>query len=137
MKKDLRRYKRTRGIQPKHEPGKAITHGLRAYIDMAAIDKRTKLGKAISALKDQLRNFVGEPTPISELLIQRITYKSIKLSLYESYALSELSNSEANVYLPMANSLRLDLQALAQLAGKSKAPSYEEIMRRLQKGKAQ
>jgi len=133
MKTDPRRYKRTRGIKPDKEPRSAITtHGLRAHIDFHAIDYRTKLGKTIKALGNQLREFVGEPTPVSELLISRIVYKGIKLAIYEAHCLENLENKEADHYLPMANSFRLDLQALAQLAGKSKAPSYEEIMKRLE-----
>ena len=61
---------------------------------------------------------MGGSTTASELLISRICYKTIKLSLYEASSLTSLVNVESAHYLPMSNSLRLDLQALAELAKK-------------------
>ncbi len=104
-----------------------MKHGL--YIQVNGIDGRTRLGKTISALRNQLRNFVGESTTGSELLIARIVYKSIRLGLYEAAKFADLEGGEADHYLPMSNSLRLDLVALATMAGKPKVPDLDEYIR--------
>ena len=113
-------------LELKSGKAKYVKHGL--YLDVKAIDGRTRLGKTITALKKELSDFVGKPTIVSELLVQRITYKSIKLLLYESTQLHKFKTGEADNYLPMANSLRLDLQVLAQLAKKPKAPNLDEYL---------
>jgi hypothetical protein len=100
-------------------------HGLYLTIDLSGIDSRTKTGRMIKGLKKELRLFVGDTSTASELLIHRIVYKTIKLSLYETTSLMNPQNSEAGHYLPMANSLRLDLQALAGMAGQKKAPDLQ------------
>ena len=107
---------------------RAVKHRLYAKIDLNAIDGRTHVGKAITALKKELRDYIGEPTPGSELLIQRITYKAIKLSLYEVSCLTDLKPEESDHYLPMANSLRLDLAALGHMAGQARAPDLRDYL---------
>lgn len=108
-----------------------LKSGLYVEIDINKIDGRTRMGKTIKGLKAELRDFVGGSTTASELLISRICYKTIKLSLYEASSLTSLANEESAHYLPMSNSLRLDLQALADLAKKqpSKVPSLDDWMR--------
>jgi hypothetical protein len=93
-------------------------HGLHLDFESREIDTRTKLGKAHKALKQHLREFVGEGTVVSELLISRIVFKSLKLFLFES---SDIENPIADLppaYLSMSNSLRRDLVALSQIAGR-------------------
>lgn len=108
--------------------GIPYTHGLYTEIDINTIDRRTKLGITIKNLQKQLREYVGQTTTASELLIHRVVYKTIKLSLYESFSLENIEHKEADHYLPMANSLRLDLVALASMAGKPKAPDLNEYI---------
>jgi len=115
---------------PKRDRRKWTKTGLYIEFNADGIDGRTKMGKSIRVLRDQFRDFVGKPTTVSEVLIHRIIYKVIKLSLYERAQLQNLENIEAQHYLPMSNSLRLDLQALAQIAGKQtgKVPRLEDIL---------
>jgi hypothetical protein len=128
-KKKAKKKASPKALQPAKRQGSPV-HGLYLDLNMRNIDYRTKLGKAVKGLKTQLRTFVGESTTASELLIQRITYKAIKLGLYELNCFMNLENKESDHYLPMANSLRLDLQALAGMAGKPKPPNLDEYLRR-------
>ena len=105
-------------------------HGLHLDFESREIDTRTKLGKAHQALKHHLREFVGEGTVVSELLISRIVFKSLKLFLFET---SDIENPIADLppaYLSMSNSLRRDLVALSQVAGKkTTAPDLMEYLK--------
>jgi len=104
-----------------------VKHGL--YLQLNGIDGRTRLGKTVIALRDVLREYVGESTPVTELLVQRICYKSLRLGLYEASQLVNLEEAEVDHYLPMANSLRHDLALLATMAGKPKAPNLNEYLK--------
>jgi hypothetical protein len=100
------------------------------YIDLELVDGRTRLGKTITVLRNTLREYVGVSTPATELLIQRIVFKSIRLSMYECAALNDGPGMKpADHYIPLSNSLRLDLQALAQMAGKPKAPDLNDYLK--------
>jgi hypothetical protein len=104
--------------------------GIRSTIDIDAIDGRTRTGKAVMALKASLREFTGPPTVASELLIMRIAYKAVRLSYYETVMLNSPTAEEQVQYLPMANSLRSDLIALAEMAKTKKAgPTYQDVMK--------
>lgn len=105
---------------PEKAGGAPVKHGLYRKIDMKKIDGRTDLGKTINGLKNEMRAFVNDPSPSTELLIQRITYKAIRLTLYEHRMLTDpqASENEAVAYIPMANSFRADLKTLSELAGK-------------------
>jgi hypothetical protein len=109
---------------PEKKGGRPASHGLFRKIDMERVDGRTQVGMTINHLKNELREFVADSSPSTELLITRITYKAVRLMLYEARVLSgenpEALESEAAQYLPMANSLRVDLQVLSQMAGKPK-----------------
>ena len=120
----------TQTHQPwKNKPKPWHGAGFYQHFDLEEIDGRTQLGKGIQALKTGLRAYLdGETTVVSELLIQRITYKAIKLAMYESTCLRDPTNEEAPHYLPLSNSLRLDLQALQALAGQSKPPSLDDYL---------
>lgn len=114
-------------IKPK--PGRPPLTGL--YIDLALVDGRTRLGKTITVLRNSLREYVGVSTPATELLIQRIVFKSIRLSMYECAALNDGPGAKpADHYIPLSNSLRLDLQALAQMAGKPQPPDLDDYLRK-------
>jgi len=125
----MRKNKDTNVIPYKNRPDIKFKHGLRCELDLANIDGRTRLGKTISWLKTELYNFVGINTVASELLINQIIYKTIKLNFYTKTKLQNISNEEANHYLPLSNSLRLDLMALSQLSGKPKPPDLQDYIR--------
>jgi hypothetical protein len=93
-------------------------HGLHLDFESREIDTRTRLGKAHKALKQHLREFVGEGTVVSELLISRIVFKSLKLYLFECSSMESPIADLPPAYLSMSNSLRRDLVALSQIAGK-------------------
>jgi len=97
------------------------------YLDLRVgrINKRTAIGKAHTALLGYLRQFVGESNIITELLISRITFKSLKLYLFESEELSKPLSDMLPVYLSMSNSLRRDLAELDRLAV---APKEQDLM---------
>lgn|GEM_PF-6712934 len=117
-KKDKGNNKDSKAIATGKDRRRWLKTGLYTEIDIDAIDGRTRTGKTVKGLKAGLRDYVGNPTPASELLIHRIVYKTIKLSLYEASSLTMLTNEESAHYLPMSNSLRLDLRELAELAKK-------------------
>ena len=58
--------------------------GLYTRIEENALDGRTTVAKLIKELKNGLQEYVGETTIASEMLIQRIIYKHIRLSAYEN-----------------------------------------------------
>jgi len=108
-------------IKPKKDIRKYRTTGFYKDIDIKMIDGRTKAGKAIAGLRRELQEYVGQGSIAADLLIGQICYKVLKLTLYQTSSLKDLQNEEAAHFLPMANSLRLDLVALKDMAGKAKA----------------
>jgi hypothetical protein len=112
-------------LDGKKDKRKYAKSGLYRDIDISLVDGRTQAGKTIVGLRRELRDFVGEGTIATELLINQISYKVLKLTLYQAASLKSLKNEEAPHFLPMANSLRLDLVALAGMAGQKKAPDLQ------------
>ncbi len=90
-------------------------HGL--YISLPKrlkIDRRSRFGKALTQLRNSLVEDLGGAEAIStqvSLIVDRITFKVLKLCSYEAHV---LRGDEAGMknYLAMSNSLRLDLMAL-------------------------
>jgi len=105
-----------------------IKHGLYERLDLSGIDQRTIVGRVVKTLKKQLREYVGDGNAATEILIQRIAYKTLRCSRYEVNNLGSKQDVESDHYLPMSNSLRLDLQALAQLVGRVKGPDIEDYI---------
>ena len=127
------KYERdSKGAPPLPTRTSRLKHHFYTKLDLSGIDKRTKLGRSIKALRRELREYVGEPSIGSEILIQRIIFKVIKLAQYEMVSLVNAYTDEAQHYLPMANSLRLDIQALQKMAGnKSKTPDLSRYLNKL------
>jgi hypothetical protein len=74
-----------------------------------------------------LREYAGDNCDIAtELLIGEIGYKIVKLRLYQMNMLE--SREEAAHYLPMSNSVRLDLKELREVVGKQQAPDLREFL---------
>jgi hypothetical protein len=109
-------------------------HGSFFYgqLDLDNLDNRTNVAKAVRSLQEALREYTGAVSVLSEILINQIIYKAVKLHFYTASCLQDLQNVEAPHYLPMANSLRLDLEALAKQAGSSKPLSLEEYLNTIQ-----
>jgi hypothetical protein len=98
------------------------------YLDFRHLDGRSRLSKSIKYVKRELRAFVGENNIIAETLIQGIAYKFVRLVMYMANQVGE-DPGESDHFIPMSNSLRLDLQFLANLAGKPKqAPDLNRYL---------
>lgn len=91
-----------------------------------ALDGRSQIGKAVKGLKTALEDYVvasgGKVTPPVAILIGTITYKAMRLANYQKVQITKPGHEEVAIYLTMSNSLRLDLQALANMAGEIKPP---------------
>lgn len=103
-------------------------HGLYLDLRIGTVDERTSVGKAHKALMNHLRQFVGESTVITELLLSRITFKALKLYLYESEKLNKPLDDQISVYLSVSNSLRRDLAELGRFAA---APKEQDLANHL------
>ena len=104
-------------------------HRFYCVIDINNLDQRTNVAKTVQFLKDQLQAYIGEGNIVTDLLTHRIIYKTIRLSMYETDKLLQESLDEIDHYLPMSNSLRLDLQTLANMAGKPKPPDLNDYLK--------
>jgi len=96
--------------------------GLYKITDERSLDGRTTTAKVIRELKRELQEYVGQPTIATEMLIQRIIYKHLRLSAYENSFIENPKHEEKMHYLPMSNSLRLDLQTLQEMCKQKKQP---------------
>jgi len=90
-------------------------HGLHIDLRPKDLDGRTVPGQMVKVLGRYLREYIGQSTAASEVLINRIVFKAVKLSIYESHCFSQPLKDLDPFYLPMTNSLRQDLIALGQM----------------------
>lgn len=105
----------------------ALKHGLR--MDLSKLDGRTAPARAVKQILKELREYVGEGTVATELLLHRIAYKCVKLSMYEATKIDDMTAEESPAYIPLANSLRLDIQQLEKMVGSgSKAPDLQSYL---------
>lgn len=105
------------------------TRGLRVKLHLDDLDHRSRIVRTLKYLQEQLREYVGNANIISELLIQRIAYKAVRLSMYEVSMIQDPNPVDARHYLPFANSLRMDLQTLEKIAETAKSvPTIDEIL---------
>jgi hypothetical protein len=107
------------------------THGLYKKIDLSTLDGRTKLGRAAKEIQTDLQNFVGKGNVVTDLLITQIIYKALRLQLYQGNNFDNPKDSEVAHFIPLSNSLRLDLQELARLAGEARPPSLDDYLKGL------
>jgi len=114
-----------------------IVHGLYADLAKRKIDGRTKLAKAMREARTGLIQLFpgGQTNAAAGLLIDRILFKALKLSLYETQDLKGmegLSPGSEQRYLNMANSLREDIRLLTALAQKQtpekEVPDLQEYL---------
>jgi hypothetical protein len=112
-----------------------ITHGLYSHLESVKLDGRTKVVQALQTAREALALLFpqGVNAPAA-MVIDRIVYKALKLSLYEAHELSGGAVAPGGEvrYLTMSNSLREDLRMLAALAEKKphepQIPSLEQYL---------
>jgi hypothetical protein len=123
-----------------------IVHGLYADIAKRKLDGRTKVVRAMREARAGLAQLFpgGQTNAAAALLIDRIIFKALKLSLYEAHdlkGLEGLSPGSEQGYLNMSNSLREDIRLLTALAQRQspgrEAPDLEEYLQAIRRaGKA-
>jgi hypothetical protein len=116
---------RPNSIKLKAPARHSYKHGLHLDLRINTVDSRTAIGKAHKALTAHLRQFVGESNVITELLLSRIVFKSLRLYLFESEELSKPLSDMLPVYLSMSNSLRRDLAELSRMS--STMPTEQDL----------
>jgi len=108
--------------------------GLRVKLHLDDLDHRSRIVRTLKYLQEQLREYVGNGNIVSELLIQRIAYKAVRLSMYEISMVEDPAPVDARHYLAFANSLRMDLQALEKIAETAQnVPTIDEILAKAKK----
>ncbi len=72
-----------------------------------------RLARTWQAVESELLDAMGgTPTPQERILIGRVCFKLLRCHLYEAAFLNGNGKPQEEKYLALANSLRLDLQAL-------------------------
>lgn len=88
-------------------------HGLWVDFRRVQVDKRTRLGKWMQQLREDLRKDLGNNlTAMEEALLDRIVSKIVQCHLYELGILSGEEHGSRDFYLAAANSLRRDLTVI-------------------------
>src|SRR5215831_16927249 len=89
-----------------------MTTGIYADLSSRNLDGRSKLARAMRAVKADLTMAVGnDPSPQRRMLIDRCVYKLFRITLFEAATLAGDQGADEH-YLAWSNSLRLDLLAL-------------------------
>jgi hypothetical protein len=117
------KLKRGRPAEQQTVPAEKRTYqptGLYKRLD--ELDGRTTTAKVIQVLRRELQAYVGESTIACEILINRIIYKHLRLTAYENTWIENPKHEEKQHYIPLANSLRLDLATLKEMSGQRKPP---------------
>jgi hypothetical protein len=93
-----------------------MKHGAFSKLDHKSIDQRTTLAKLMAHARRELMTALGGEeniTPQERILISRIGYKMVRITLFEQHHLgADIENDVNRYYILWTNSLRLDLQAL-------------------------
>jgi len=108
--------------------------GLYRKIEEGQLDGRTQTAKLVKALTAELQHYVKvqtgeEPSVAVQVLIQRIVYKHVRLSNYENATVTSDKHTEAQHYIPFANSLRLDLAQLMTIVKGDKGLGLDEMLK--------
>lgn len=92
---------------------RAVLHAAQSQFSLSSLDGRTRLARTWQAVESELLSALGgDPTPQERILIGRVCFKLLRCHLYEAAFLSGNGKPQEEKYLALANSLRLDLQAL-------------------------
>lgn len=121
-----------------------IATGIHAHLDKWTIDKRTSLYRQIQESRVGIAGlFPNGPDPASWMLIDRIVYKALKLSIFEQMDYKRMVGGKTKAeaakesepspitsfaegkYVVVANSLREDIRLLNKLA-QLQNPAHEE-----------
>ncbi len=93
------------------------------------IDERTVEGKLISTITQELYTHVGgNPTVAEQLLIQIISLKAMRVSLYAKLLIEGSAQDTEDRFLTLSNSLRNDLNLLGIKATKQEAPALHQYI---------
>ena len=96
-----------------HGNTRAVLHGAQSQFSLSSLDGRTRLARTWQAVESELVSALGgDPTPQQRILIGRVCFKLLRCHLYEAAFLNGRGKPQEEKYLALANSLRLDLQAL-------------------------
>ena len=108
----------------------AVKTGL--YLNLEKLDGRTAPARAKKEILNALRDYVGNVSILHEILIHEICYKTIRLGEYEITKLTDGKGmDEADHYIPLSNSLRLDIQQLERMVDKNqRAPDLTEYVKK-------
>ena len=118
-----------------------IKTGLYSHIEKWDIDKRTKVYRALEAARQGLLGmFPQGASPAVCLLVDRILFKGLKLSIYERMEIQGADTGGPGAeqrYLMMSNSLREDLRLLTTLAARQSVeqdyPDLEEYIKTIKR----
>ncbi len=98
---------------------------------LARVDLRTREGRFLQAIQQELTEHVGgQPNAAQQLLIRLASIKSLRLALMSDFVLTERSISERDdrQFLAWANSLRRDLDTLGLSRQASSSPRLAELL---------
>lgn len=88
-------------------------HGLWVDFRRVQVDKRTRLGKWMKTLRENLKKDLGgNLTTMEEVLLDRIVSKVVQNHLYEVGILSGKEFGSRDFYIALSNSLRRDLAVI-------------------------
>lgn len=127
---------KVRHIGDKNNADTTVKHGLFQRIDIDGIDGRTKLAKMAKEIEATFTDYGRHDSPEAAVLIKQITQKILRLEIF--YANMEPSGSLdlPPAFLPLTNSLRLDMQRLADLAKEDDiGPTVADLIAIHDKGK--
>ena len=73
--------------------------------------------------------FPNGPSPAAALLIERMTYKALKMAMFEASDLqgAQVSDKAVGLYITLSNSFRMDLQVLQAMAGQTSPPDDPDL----------
>lgn len=119
----------------KNAKNPVITSGLYVNWQKWQIDGRTAAGRAVKRARATLGSiFPKGPDVAANILIDRVTFKALKASIYEALSINgrkNLAGSESE-YLALTNSLRNDIALLCKLADSqgtvSQAPELQDYL---------
>jgi len=108
--------------------------GLYTKLETKALDGRTEVAKLVRRLTAELHRYVAtqtgeQPSVAVQVLIQRIVYKHVRLSNYENATVMSDKPTEAQHYIPFANSLRLDLAQLMSIVKGDRGLGLDEMLK--------
>lgn len=111
-----------------------IKHGIWADMKGLHVDGRTRLGKWMDHLRNELSRHVGgEPSVAESILIEQIVIKTLKVHLYHVGLFKNKSFGSRDHALAIQNSIRLDLMALGLQRRQKRVLDLDEYLKEKQK----